>query len=102
MREQETTQVLLHSPLYRAADEREGAGEKEANGHGDEVNPLQWKQDKPQFTVKAKGLAGYVGSAWMRQGKFGNFIRVYLREDLPKGTVLFVSPTKANDGLLDR
>ena len=54
----------------------------------------------PQFSVKAKDHEGFVGSAWLNDGKYGKYISVKLREDAPKGTTLYLSPTKANPGLL--
>jgi len=54
----------------------------------------------PQFSVKAKNHEGFVGSAWLNDGKYGKYISVKLREDAPKGTTLYLAPTKANAGLL--
>lgn len=94
MKETDAAQTMLGSaPCGESGD---GPGETEGE------NPLQWKREKPQFNVKAKGLAGYVGNAWLQQSKFGKYIRVFLREDVPRGTVLFVSPRKEQEGLLGR
>ncbi len=56
--------------------------------------------NQPHFTVKAKNREGFVGSAWMNQGKYGKYIALRLREDVAKGTTLYVTPTKANAALL--
>jgi len=62
--------------------------------------PEQRQQTSPQFSVKAKDREGFVGSAWLNQGRFGKYISVRLREDAPKGTTLYLAPTKANAGIL--
>ncbi len=54
---------------------------------------------KPQFTVKSKE-GGYVGSAWMRDGQYGRYLAVTMSQDVPKGTRLYVSPTRAAAGIL--
>ena len=54
---------------------------------------------KPQFTVKSKE-AGYVGSGWMQDGKYGRYLSVAISQDVPKGARLYISPNKANAGLL--
>ena len=89
MREHDTAQALL-----RPMPETDSVGDEP------EENPLEWKKEKPQLNVKAKGLAGYVGNGWLRTSKYGKYIRVFLRSDLPKGTVLFVSPRRDHEGLL--
>lgn len=55
--------------------------------------------NKPQFTVKSKE-SGYVGSGWMQEGKYGRYLSVAINQDVPKGAKLFISPNKANTGLL--
>ncbi|MFA5246855.1 MAG: hypothetical protein WC408_03120 [Candidatus Micrarchaeia archaeon] len=56
--------------------------------------------NKPQFSVKAKGMEGYVGSGWINEGKYGKYISVKLRENLAPGTTIYLSPTKDNPEIL--
>ena len=56
--------------------------------------------NKPQFSVKAKGVEGYVGSGWINEGKYGKYISVKLRENLAPGTTIYLSPTKENPEIL--
>jgi len=56
--------------------------------------------NKPQFSVKAKGVEGYVGSGWINEGKYGKYISVKLRENLTPGTTIYLSPTKENPEIL--
>jgi len=56
--------------------------------------------NKPQFSVKAKGMEGYVGSGWINEGKYGKYISVKLRENLTPGTTIYLSPTKENPEIL--
>ena len=56
--------------------------------------------NKPQFSVKAKGMEGYVGSGWINEGKYGKYISVKLRESLTPGTTIYLSPTKENPEIL--
>ncbi|MEW5955690.1 MAG: hypothetical protein AB1626_04115 [Candidatus Micrarchaeota archaeon] len=56
--------------------------------------------NRPQFTVKKAGQEGYVGSAWKKQGKYGPYISVALKADVPKDSALFITPTKANPGII--
>ena len=56
--------------------------------------------NKPQFSVKAKGMEGYVGSGWINEGKYGKYISVKLRENLAPGTTIYLSPTKENPEIL--
>jgi len=56
--------------------------------------------NKPQFSVKAKGMEGYVGSGWINEGKYGKYISVKLRENLAPGTTIYLSPTKDNPEVL--
>ncbi|MCX6768051.1 MAG: hypothetical protein NTY90_04985 [Candidatus Micrarchaeota archaeon] len=58
------------------------------------------KSSQPHFTVKARDKEGFVGSAWLNEGQYGKYISVKLREDMVKGATLYLSPTKANAGLL--
>lgn len=53
----------------------------------------------PQFTVKSKE-AGYVGSAWIRDGQYGRYLSVTINMDVPKGARLYILPNRANAGLL--
>ena len=56
--------------------------------------------NRPQFSVKAKGMEGYVGSGWINEGKYGKYISVKLRENLAPGTTIYLSPTRDNPELL--
>ena len=55
---------------------------------------------KPQFSVKAKGVEGFVGSAWLNEGKFGKYISVKLRSALGEGSTIYLSPTRDNPEIL--
>lgn len=55
---------------------------------------LKDESKSPQFSAKAKGIEGYVGSGWINEGKFGKYINVKLRVALPAGSTIYLSPTK--------
>lgn len=86
------SQLILRSLLYTTEQD------EVRMGHGDDA--LLWAKEKPQFNVKAKGLTGFVGNAWLRQSRFGRYLHLYLRTDLPRGSVLFVSPRRGQEALL--
>jgi len=54
----------------------------------------------PVFTVKARGVPGYVGSAWLNEGKFGKYISVKMNVHLDAGATLYLSPTRKAGKLL--
>jgi uncharacterized protein (DUF736 family) len=58
------------------------------------------QSSRPQFSVKARGVDGYVGSAWLNEGKFGKYISVRLRAPLAEGATLYLAPTKDNPEIL--
>ncbi|MFA6048733.1 MAG: hypothetical protein WC792_02180 [Candidatus Micrarchaeia archaeon] len=59
------------------------------------------EKNKPQFSVKMKGGEGFVGSGWLNDSKFGGkYVAVKVNSAIPAGSTIYVSPTKANPGLL--
>lgn len=49
---------------------------------------------KPQLTVRAKGVAGFVGAAWMQEGQYGRYISVKLSQPLGKDAVIYLHPRR--------
>ena len=72
--------------------------QNEVRGISHEVVPE--KSSKPQFSVKAKGVEGYVGSAWLNEGKYGKYISIKLHSAVGPSATLYVSPTKDNAEIL--
>ena len=64
------------------------------NEKADFIPAAKGEGKKPDFSVKAKGKEGYAGSGWLNEGKFGKYINVKIREGLPAGTTLYITPTK--------
>jgi hypothetical protein len=83
------------------AKKRVGNGmEPTADAQADGLPQPEPHGNKPQFSVKAKGMEGYVGSGWINEGKYGKYISVKLRENLAPGTTIYLSPTRENPEIL--
>ncbi|MGC8850889.1 MAG: hypothetical protein ACP5O3_01500 [Candidatus Micrarchaeia archaeon] len=57
-------------------------------------------QKKPQFSVKIAGVEGYAGSGWLREGQYGKSISVITSCDIPRGSRLYINPTKSAGAIL--
>lgn len=55
---------------------------------------------KPQFNVKAKGQEGYIGSAWLQDGKFGPYISIKLNCKLSEGSTIYLHPRRDFSGVI--
>lgn len=64
-------------------------------GEGNEE--LERAPSKPAFNVKMKGREGYVGNAWVNQGQYGGYISVSVRQDIAKGSTLYLYPRKGTE-----
>lgn len=97
----------LDALLPRAAEKpaqirvEKAAGTVEASATGiSHAAIAEQNPNKPHFSVKAKGSEGFVGSAWLNEGKYGKYISVRLRDAVAPGTTLYLSPTKENPEIL--
>jgi hypothetical protein len=55
---------------------------------------------KPQLTVRAKGVSGFVGAAWLQDGRFGKYVSVKLSQPLGKDAVIYLHPRRDCPGVL--
>ncbi|MFH0712940.1 MAG: hypothetical protein V1722_05890 [Candidatus Micrarchaeota archaeon] len=53
---------------------------------------------KPHFSVKMN--RNFVGSAWLQDGKFGKYVSVAINHDVPKGSRIYINPTRENAMIL--
>lgn len=53
---------------------------------------------KPHFSVKMN--SNFVGSAWLQDGKFGKYVSVAINHDVPKGSRIYINPTRENATIL--
>ena len=88
----------VSKPATVVAQTPKQEGQNEVSGISHEVVPE--KSSKPQFCVKAKGVEGYVGSAWLNEGKYGKYISIKLHSAVGPSATLYVSPTKDNAEIL--
>ncbi len=72
--------------------------EQGETGGASEIAPKE--KSKPQFSVKMKGGAGFVGSGWLNESQYGKYVSVKINSDIPAGSTIYVSPNKANPAVL--
>ena len=92
-------------PPLDAVLPRVGAMQDEVKEYkADRINPAvvasSADERRPQFTMRAKGVEGYVGSAWLNEGKFGKYISVRLRGQVGPSATIYISPTRENADIL--